>query len=81
MVNSGVLALTEPYGRYVRPQLVGERPAPPKVNEWVVIGIALALAIIYYGSLTGFCLAVCGGWGHVASCQAQWGVWAQATCK
>jgi hypothetical protein len=51
------------------------------VKEWVVIVVALGLAIVWYGSLTGFCLAVCGGWGHVASCEAQWGVWAKAVCR
>jgi hypothetical protein len=62
------------------PSGMSASPLTP-VKEWVVVVLLLATAIVWYGSLTGFCLAVCGGWGHVVSCSAQWGVWAQAVCR
>ncbi len=77
--SPGVLTAVAAPPRYAAPRLYSRGGPARVVNEWIVILILLALAIIYYGSLWAFCVGVCG-WGNVFSCAAQWGVWAQAVC-
>jgi len=75
------VALSIPSGGYQAPRLLSSREGEEvQFTGWVVILIALAFAIIWYGSLWAFCVATCGC-GHVYSCQAQWGIWAQVVCS
>lgn len=77
----GSLAVSAPLVRYQAPRLVRKHEATPyDLSGWIIILVALALAIIWYGSLWAFCTATCG-WGHVYSCEAQWNVWAKVVCK
>jgi len=74
-MTSVALAAGAATGRYEAPALLGTSGAPAETKEWAVIGLALALAVIWYGSAAAFCWAVCHG--KVSSCSTGGPIWAR----
>ncbi len=61
--------------RYEAPALLGTPETAAETKEWVIIGLALALAVIWYGSAWAFCWNVCHG--RVSSCNTGGSIWAR----
>ena len=74
-------AMLDEVQAYEAPSLIAAAGPATEEKEWIILGIALALAIIWYGGAWGFCWADCHG--RVASCSTGgpfWGRYVTAVC-
>jgi hypothetical protein len=74
-MSSIALPMNVAKARYEAPALLDTSGAPAETKEWAIIGLALALVLIWYGSAWAFCWAVCHG--RVSSCSTGGAIWAR----
>jgi len=74
-MSSIALPMNVAKARYEAPALLDTSGASAETKEWAIIGLSLALALIWYGSAWAFCWAVCHG--RVSSCSTGGAIWAR----
>lgn len=60
---------------YEPPTLLSSSGPLAEKKEWFIVGLALALAVIWYGSAWAFCWSICHG--RVSSCNTGGPFWAR----
>lgn len=52
----------------------------PEYTEGAFL-MLIALVLLWYGTITAYCLTNCGGWGNVKECSTTWYGYAKVVCK